>query len=189
MHLNFGCVPRNLAWVEEFFWGMGIKVVTGHIYLGGLIGDIEAEKLWLSRKVTAWVESVDTRNHPQSAYAGPNKSLQQECAFVQQVTTGIGEAFGPVEKALKETLVPEMFEGLGEGAPERGVTRLPVKQVGLALPYPTLIAPEKWTVFCVITGQLIAALRVQAEFRTADHSACLQKGQTALWRRSQQRAE
>ena len=31
---------------------MGIKVVTGHIYLGGFIGDSEAEKRWLTGKVT-----------------------------------------------------------------------------------------------------------------------------------------
>ena len=61
---------------------------------------------------------------------------------MQRVTSGIGNAFGPVEKALRETFVPVLFEGLGEGAPERGATHLPVKQSGLALPDPTLTAPE-----------------------------------------------
>ena len=37
------------------------------------------------------------RKHPQSAYAGLQKSLQQEWAFVQHVNPGIGNAFGPVE--------------------------------------------------------------------------------------------
>ena len=78
-----------------------------------------------------------SRKHPQSAYAGLQKSLQQEWAFVQQVTLGIGNAFGPVEKVLRETFVPELFEGLGDGVPERGFTRLPVKQARLALPNPT----------------------------------------------------
>ena len=41
-------VLRNVAQAEEFFWGMEIKVVTGHHYLGGFIGDREAEKRWLS---------------------------------------------------------------------------------------------------------------------------------------------
>ena len=60
---------------------------------------------------------------------------------MQQVTPGIGNAFGPVEKALQETFLPALFEGLGEGAPERGVTRFPVKKSGLALPDPILTAP------------------------------------------------
>ena len=47
---------------------------------------------------------------------------------MQQVTTGVGDEFGPVETALKETFVPELFEGLRKGVPERGVARLPFKQ-------------------------------------------------------------
>ena len=43
--------------------------------------------------------------------------------------------------------------------------------------------------YCVITGYLVVALRVQVEFRTADHSTCLQGGRTAVWRRVIQRAE
>ena len=44
--------------------------------------------------------------HLQSAYAGLQKSLQQECTFVQRFTQGIRDAFGPVEKALWETFLP-----------------------------------------------------------------------------------
>ena len=42
---------------------------------------------------------------------------------------------------------------------------------------------------CVNTGHLVAALRGQVEFQTADHSACLQEGRTAVWRQIQQQAE
>ena len=100
----------NVARVEELFQGMGIQVVTGHRYPGGFIGDREAEVRWLGEKITGWAESVETlagvsRNHPQSAYAGLHKSLHQEWAFVQWVTLGIGDDFGLVEKALRETFV------------------------------------------------------------------------------------
>ena len=49
---------------------------------------------------------------------------------MQFVNPGIGNAFSPVEKFLQETFVPALFEGPGEGAPEIGVTRMPVKQAG-----------------------------------------------------------
>ena len=58
-----------------------------------------------------------SRKHPQSAYAELQKLLQQEWTFVQQVTPGVGDAFGPVETVLKETFVLALFEGLGEGVP------------------------------------------------------------------------
>ena len=83
--------PRNVAWAGEFFKGMGIKVVTESRYLGGFIGEGEAEKSWLAGKVTGWTESVETLvgvslKHRLSAYARLQKPLQQECAFVQLIT-------------------------------------------------------------------------------------------------------
>ena len=64
-----------------------------------------------------------------------------------------------------------------------------MKQVGLALPDPIQTSPENWTTLCVITGHLVAALRGQVEFWTADHSACLREGRTAMWRQGQIWAE
>ena len=52
---------------------------------------------------------------------------------MQRVTPGVGEAFGPVEEALREIFVPALCRGLSEGLPTRENTRLPVKQTGLAL--------------------------------------------------------
>ena len=55
-----------------------------------------------------------------------------------------------------ETFVLELFEGLGDDVLERGVTRVQIKQAGLALPEPTQTAPENWTASCVITEDLVA---------------------------------
>ena len=51
------------------------------------------------------------------------------------------------------------------------------------------MAPEKWMAYCVITRHLIAALRGQVEFRTADHLACLRQERTTARRRGQRQAE
>ena len=76
-----------------------------------------------------------------------------------RVTPDIGDAFSPVEEALRETFLPDLFQGLGEGVSGRGFTCLIVKQLGLALLDPTQTAPENWTESCVITGHLVAELR------------------------------
>ena len=47
---------------------------------------------------------------------------------MQRVTPSIGDAFSPVEEALRENFLPALFQDLVEGAPGRGVTRLPAKQ-------------------------------------------------------------
>ena len=105
---------RNVARSEEFFRGMGMKVVDGRRYLGGFISDRDAETTWLDKKVQGWEESVRTlsgvaRKHQQSAYYGLKKSLQQEWEFMQRVTPDIGYAFGPVEKALRDSFMPALF--------------------------------------------------------------------------------
>ena len=166
--------PRNVTRDEEHFMGLGIRVVTGHRYLGDFIGDAAAEREWLKEKVQEWKESVSVlagiaHNYPKSAYAGLQKSLQQEWDFVKRVTPRVGEAFSQVEEDLREIFVPALFRGLSEGLPTRENTRLPVKQAGLALPDPVQTAPENWTASCVITGHLVAALRGQVVFRTAEH--------------------
>ena len=76
----------------------------------------------MADKITGWAESMETLsgfscNNPQSAYAGLQKSLHQEWEFVQRVTPGIGDAFGLVEKTLRENFVPALFEGMSGGAP------------------------------------------------------------------------
>ena len=61
---------------------------------------------------------------------------------MQQVTPGIGDAFGPVEQALRETFIPDLFQGLVEGTPGGVIKHLPVKHEGLAFPNPTKTSPE-----------------------------------------------
>ena len=61
-----------------------------------------------------WAEFVRTLarvacKHPQSTYVGLQKSLQQEWAFMQRVTPGIGDAFGPVEEEIATAFLPALF--------------------------------------------------------------------------------
>ena len=103
---------------------------------------------------------------------------------MQRVTPGISNAFGPVEEEIAKAFLPALFEGVGDWAPEREITRLPVKQAEMALPDPTQTAPANWQASCVITGYLVSALRGQVPFRTADHAACLRDGRAAVRRQN-----
>ena len=74
---------QNVPRATEYFRRMGVKVVTGSRYLGGFVGERETEGQWMQEKVEGWAESVRTlagvaRKHPQSAYAGLQKSLLLE---------------------------------------------------------------------------------------------------------------
>ena len=89
----------------------------------------------MGKKIGVWKESVAilagfTLNHPQSAYAGLQKSLEKKSDFVQRVTPGVGATFGPFEEALQEVFVLALFQGLTEGLPTRENTCLPVIRRG-----------------------------------------------------------
>ena len=56
----------------------------------------------METKIQGWTDSVAilagvAQKHPQYAYAELQESLQQEWAFVQRVTPGVGNSFDPVE--------------------------------------------------------------------------------------------
>ena len=91
----------NATRAEEFFRGIGTNIVTGSQYLRFFFRDRSVKDSCLAEKVQGWKESVKTLlgvayKHPQTAYAGLQKSLQQEWVFVQRDTPGIRDAFGPV---------------------------------------------------------------------------------------------
>ena len=95
---------------------------------------------------------------------------------MQRVTPNIGDAFRPVEQALRESFIPSLLQVIGEVTLGRGFTLLTVKHAGLALPDPTKTAHDNCTYSFVITGYLVVSLRGKEEFRTADHSSCLKEG-------------
>ena len=66
---------------------------------------------------------------------------------------------------------------------------MPVKQAGLSLPDPTLTSHESWKASCFITGKLVAELRGQEDFRTAEHAAFLREGRKEVQKRYARRPE
>ena len=77
-----------------------MKIITGSRYIGSFIGNRAEKDSLMMDKVQGCTEAKVTSKHLKSAYAGLQKSLQQEWVFVQRVTPGIGDAFIPVEQAL-----------------------------------------------------------------------------------------
>ena len=121
--------------------------------------------------------------HLQPDYYGMQKSLQQGWAFVQGVAPNIRDEFVTVKKALRDSLTLNLFQGVGEGIPGRGVPQLPSKHAGMDLPDLTMSAPENWMASFVITGYLVAALRDHDDFRMADQAIFLREGRTEVRKR------
>jgi hypothetical protein len=117
---------------------------------------------------------------PQSAYAGLQKSLQQEWQFLQRVTDGLGKEFRGVEDALMTKFLPALFGTTETNNSLRQLACLPVKKSGFAIPDPTTTADENWTTSTVVCGHLIAVLRGTEEFCSVDHNHIMAEGRATM---------
>ena len=75
--------PSRLSLAREVFGDLGVRVVTGHRFLGGFIGDSGDRQNFVLQKVLQWSGHVRTlaavaSSQPQAAFAALTKSLQSE---------------------------------------------------------------------------------------------------------------
>jgi hypothetical protein len=176
---------HNKAAAKIAFKDLGFTIVTGTRYLGGFVGSAEDQSDWVKSKTSDWVAAVHelsqvAARYPQSAYAGLQKSLQQEWQFLQRVTEGLDSEFEGIEEALTTKFLPALFGAPDTDSTLRQLACLPVKKSGLAIPNPTTTADENWTNSTVVCGHLIAALRGTEEFRSADHNHIMSAGRAEM---------
>jgi hypothetical protein len=117
----------------------------------------------LEAKTKDWAEAVSelamvAERYPQAAYAGLQKSLQQEWQFLQRVTHGLGDEFSAIEQTLTSEFLPALFGVDGVEDTHKLLACLPVKAAGLAIPNPTATAESNWTALTLVCGHLVAAL-------------------------------
>ena len=102
------------------------------------------------------------------------RSLQQEWLFIQRVTDSedsINNIYQPIEQALVDEFIPNLFLMEQENMlPElRNITKLPVKDCGLALPDPTQTASTNNKTSKDSTAHLTQALLGNTEWDIDTH--------------------
>lgn len=170
---------------------LGFIVTTRSRYLGGYVGDASALDKWLKAKISDWSHGIQelaqvASSHPQSAYAGLQKSLQHEWAYVQRVVEGTSEHFIPLEEALTTTFLPSLFgERSIEDAHRRPLAALPVKHAGLEIPNPVATSDSSYKLSTLVCGHLIGALRLDSDvqFSQVDHSSTRKENIAAMRKR------
>ena len=118
------------------------------------------------------------RDHLQAVYAGLKNSLQQDCEFVQRATQGLGHKFRPVEKALREEFLPDLFFGVEVHMTGWTIMGFLVKYAGIEIPEPNQTAQGNWTTLCMVTSYPIASLYVRVELRSRYHALLLTNNRT-----------
>jgi hypothetical protein len=152
-------------------------VQTGSRYLGGYIGSKADRELWVQEKVTFWTSAVTdlafaALSHPQTAFAGLQKSLQHEWQFIQRVIDDIGDCFFDIEAAIADIFLPALYgETLKDCTYRRNLSALPVKFAGLAIPDPTASSEGNYEASTLVCSHILAAFRGTESFSSADHKS------------------
>ena len=175
----------NLVAAKAALGDLGFRITTGNRYLGGFIGEAAPQEEWVREQTSAWADAVTTlakvcKRYPQLAYAGLQKSLQQEWQFLQRVTDGISTEFQAVESSLKDDFLPALLGQSKVGQPLRDLLALPVKHAGIAIPNPTTSAGGNFRASTIVCGHLVASLRKRATFNGAEHTSVIKEGRAAM---------
>ena len=107
---------------------------------------------------------------------------------MQHINPDILTTFQAVEDKLRGTFLPDHFQGATSHIPRRTITGMTVKQARISLPEPTRIPGGNWTAFYMIMGQIVAALRWLAKFRSGNHALLMGEGREEIRRRHEEEA-
>ena len=129
--------PKYVEIAKNSFQNVGVKVVTGHRYLGGVVGEREYCMQFVREKVDVWVDCVDKLSQaavkaPQAAFASLTKSLQCEWDFLQRVVPDCADAFKPLNDKIKKQFLPALL-GAGVTEAEEALLALPTSLAGLGI--------------------------------------------------------
>ena len=122
------------------FDGSGVKIKTGHRYLGAAIGSSEFKTAYVSKKIEKWVQDVDELStlaveEPQIALSAYTKGICHRWTFIQRTLDGISPLFQPLEDCIRQKLIPSIV-GRNVSDLERRIFSLPVRYGGLGISNP-----------------------------------------------------
>jgi hypothetical protein len=178
---------HNKRAAKVYLKDLGLTVLTGTRYLlGGYVGEEWDQNDWIVKQAKKWTDAVGklayvAENHPQAAYAGLQKSLQQEWQFVQRATESIDDKFSGIEYKIQTKFLPALFGTKSITNTRRQLTCLPMKKAGIAIPNPMESAGANWRASTATCGHLVAASkRRKAEFRSATHQLIMAEEKAAM---------
>jgi hypothetical protein len=112
-------------------------------------------------------------SHPQTALAGLHKSLQQEWQFFQRVIDGIGDDLAPIEEAISNLFLPDLFgdsiecnyrhKSQTSGAPSQERRPSP--------PNPIDTSGSSYKVSMLVCSHILEAFRGTIPFSSTDHKS------------------
>ena len=156
-------VVKDLETAQQastLFAGSGVNKVTmsGHRYLGSVIGDAAFTNKYVKDKVDKWIEDVTelskyAAEEPQLAFSAYTKGLCHRWSFIQRTTPAISPLFSPLEDCIRDTFIPAIL-GRNVSDQERQILSLPVRFGGLGIQNPVEACEREYAASKLVTNDL-----------------------------------
>ena len=150
---------KDMDEVERVFGSDGITItLDGERHLGAALGSQQFREKYVKNKVAQWVHDVEMlaeigKEEPQAAYCAYIKGMSHRWAFVQRTIGNISELFSPLEKVIRNTLLPSIL-GREISDTERCLLALPIRYGGLAIANPIETADREYNSSLKVTSPL-----------------------------------
>ena len=134
------------AEAKALFGELGVKIVRGHRFLGGFIGEEEDVHAFVLEKVKTWTSGVGVlaeaaELYPQAAFAALSKSLQFQWSYMQRVVPNCESRLEILRNALNDIFWPALFQGTVSDS-EKKLFSLPARHGGLGIQDPPMQIQE-----------------------------------------------
>ena len=157
-----------------------VNFCRGHRYVGGYVGSIAMRDRWVEPMVGKWVGGVEAlakvaRKYPQSVFTGFSQSLQAEWQYLCRCVPDVGKHLGPVEAAIKEFMIPALFDMEASEVKDdfRRLLEHGVKQGGMNLRDPSKGADRLLQASSEASEVLVASLLGNTTLDSVEHKACV----------------
>jgi hypothetical protein len=162
-----------------------IQYSRGERYVGGFVGSTAMQDRWIKPKVEGWVEGVKSlaraaTRYPQSAFAGFTQSLQSEWQYLSRCVPGVGKHLQPVEDAIREYLIPALFQTTPDKVSEdmRLLLSHGVKQGGMNIRNPVAAADRLNESSEEACAALVTSLTKDSRLDAQCHTQCMHQAST-----------
>ena len=150
------------------------EIRTGTAFVGGYVGDAQGQKEYIDSKAKEWVRALKQMvdigcESPHQLFAAYTCSFQHKWTYVQRTVQANGSSYEPVEKVIKEDLLPAVTKWLEVSPDERQLLGLPVRAGGLGIVDPTEKAKSNYAVSRKATEHLVAALLGEEKWNARIH--------------------
>ena len=167
---------------KALFGELGIKIVSGHRFLGGFIGEKDEVRGFVLEKVTTWTSGVNklaeaAEFYPQAAFAALSKSMQFQWSYLQRVVPDCDSCFELLRNALNDIFWLAVLQGT-QGTisdSEKKLFTLPARHGGMGIHDPLLTAASSFTNSRKRTALIVDAIKCSSVFSVLDHTEHLLK--------------